>query len=107
MQPIISPWSFYLAAIANKVVLASSLIALGSVFVSIVCLAHEDEEGIEHKTTIKWFIAGIIAMIIAIIVPDGDTVYKMIAANMVTPDNIDMGKDYIIQCIKEAAAAMK
>ena len=42
-----------------------------------------------------------------IIIPDGNTVYKMIAASMVTPDNIDMGKDYIIQCIKEAADAMQ
>ena len=101
MQPIISPWLFYLAAIANKVVVASSFIALVSFFLSIVCFTHEDE-GVK-----KWFIVGIIATVIAIIIPDGNTVYKMIAASMVTPDNIDMGKDYIIQCIKEAADAMQ
>ena len=106
MQPIISPWLFYVAAIANKVVLASFLMAMTSFFISLICFLHEDE-GVERQTTIKWFKAGIIAIVIAIIIPDGDTVYKMIAASMVTPDNIDMGKDYIIQCIKEAADAMR
>ena len=102
MEPIISPWLFYVAAVANKIVLASFLLAIASFFISIVCLCNE-EEGLGRR----WFIAGIIAIVIAIIIPDGDTVYKMIAASMVTPDNIDVGKDYIIQCIKEAAAAMQ
>ena len=94
MKPIISPWMIYFASRAD---------ALGTLFLIVamvafaVCLIGFDDL---TKNGFKVFISiGIISMILTVLTPTTETVYTMMIANEITPDNIQAigktGKDVV------------
>lgn len=100
MKPIISPWLFYLMGISEEVGLVSLLIGivLGIVtliyFIIIAMCKHDNnlnkEQEKYHTRKIKKFtIAFIITIILEVALPSEETCYKMIAASLVTPNNIE------------------
>lgn len=120
MKPIISPIWFYLVNLADKVGnFAMALIIGGIILVGILALLliivetegdFEDEE--ERKRWYGYLKRSIITVIAAGVlycaVPSETTCYKMMAAQVVTPDNIStVGKtsediiNYIVESVKE------
>ena len=110
MKPIISPWLFYFIDKAGT--LAEPLIIIGIFFwvATIICYAlAADEEEWAMKTlkqTKSIRILLTIGLIIAILLPSKETSYKMLAASMVTPNNIaTVGEtaesivDYIVESV--------
>lgn len=96
MKPIISPWLIYFASRAD---------ALGTLFMIItfiafgICLIGFFDECLT-KNGFKLFISiGIISAILTILTPTTETVYTMMVANEITPDNIQTigktGKDLV------------
>ena len=96
MKPIISPWLIYFASRAD---------ALGTLFMIVtfiafgICLIGFFDECLT-KNGFKLFISiGIISAILTILTPTTETVYTMMVANEITPDNIQTigktGKDVV------------
>ena len=96
MKPIISPWMIYFASRAD---------ALGTLFMIVtfiafgICLIGFFDECLT-KNGFKLFISiGIISAILTILTPTTETVYTMMVANEITPDNIQTigktGKDVV------------
>lgn len=120
MKPIISPIWFYLVNLFNKAeTLTKALIAFGvilSIIFAIVVITVElNGEFASEEERKKWYgylkksiITAIIAGIMYCAIPSEATCYKMIAAQVVTPDNIStVGKtsediiNYIVESVKE------
>lgn len=120
MKPIISPIWFYFVSLADKIgSLAVTLIIGGIIFSAILAIfllvveAEGDFESEEERR--RWYgylKKGIITIIAAGVlycaVPSETTCYKMMAAQVVTPDNIaTVGKtgediiNYIVESVKE------
>ena len=85
MEPIISPWVFYLAGLSESLGVGAIISAIGVFIVTIMLV-------METRNEEKWaIISGLITaflVLIAIVLPSTETVYKMIAASYVTPDNV-------------------
>lgn len=120
MKPIISPIWFYLVNLFNKVeILTITLIVFGiiiTVIIGAILIAVEvDGEFVSEEERKKWYgylkksiITAIIAGIMYCVIPSETTCYKMMAAQVVTPDNIStIGKtsediiNYIVESVKE------
>ena len=110
MKPIINPWLFYLIDKAEDI--AFPLILIGIMFwIATIIMyfpASEDEEWAVHflKNTKLTRILLTIGLIIAMLLPSKETSYKMLAASMVTPNNITaVGEtaediiDYIVESV--------
>jgi hypothetical protein len=88
--PIISPWFFYFAGIADA--LGISLIIFGGIAILIstiiLCVSLDDNETSFVKKSIKGIIIGVVIIILGIFCPSEDTCYKMALAKFATPQNI-------------------
>lgn len=95
MEPVISPWFFYFADIADAVVIFSSLISLGLIATSAFMFLEEvsaEYDGFSkdlRKTNKQVFILGVIFALIALFTPNSSTIYKMELARQATPNNIE------------------
>lgn len=114
MDPIINPWLIYLAELSGWVKLASFM---GAGFVLVTALVQYIDYSEEYTAYRLFqmpkppgrpdkmnFIIGGILLILWLLVPSSDTVYKMIAAHYITPDavdNLDKVLQSLIQAIKE------
>lgn len=94
MKPIISPWIIYFASRADAL---GTLFLIVAIVAFAVCLIGFDDL---TKNGFKLFISiGIISAILTILTPSTETVYTMVVANEITPDNIQIigktGKDVV------------
>ena len=120
MKPIISPIWFYLVSLADKVGSFAMALIIGgiiltvifAIFLFIVEAEGDFESEEERKRWYGYLKKGIITVIAAGVlycaVPSETTCYKMMAAQVVTPDNIStVGKtsediiNYIVESVKE------
>ena len=95
--PIISPWFFYFAGIADT--LRISLILFGCIvalFSTIALCASLDDKEIDFiKKSIKGIIIGAIIFAFGIFCPSEDTCYKIALAKYATPQNIQAITEYV------------
>ena len=122
MEPIISPVWIYLihfSSTVNTVATVAlffamfSLIALTVIeFLSVFFGKNDDDpnDEIMWRRISKWMLNCIIAVIVCILilvlVPDEKTMYGMIAASIITPDNISCVEDHVVDLIREIANAV-
>lgn len=110
MEPIISPWIFYLIEVlgALKEVGWACCFISGVGFIVFFVMASEINVETIRKI-IRWPIIGIIVgVILTIFMPSEETMIKMLVASFVTPDNIELGVegvkaifDYIVETAAE------
>lgn len=87
-NPIVNPIWFYLAdAIPN---VRYVLIAV-SVALFIISVGQIDN----NKVFRKFIIGGFLSLIVGALIPSQETLYKMVAAKMITPNNIKIVNDYV------------
>ena len=114
---IISPWWFYLSDVVETIDFVSMLFAaFGVIGCLIACFwlaefaEYEDEETLQKNWGIfkKFAITTMVFLLTAIIVPARDTVYKMLAASLITHENVQIVGDsatdvvdYIVEKIDE------
>ena len=110
MKPIISPWLFYLIDKAEYI--SDPLLVIGIFswigFIALFVLrliGDEDSEKLFKQLKIPRILITI-GLIIAMLLPSKETSYKMLAASMVTPNNIAIvGEtaedviDYIVESV--------
>lgn len=114
MNPIISPAWFYLIHVFNMINVLSLFVLVISIVGLVVLVAGEfdfypDEE--ENRRIMKKYIktciiAMIICSIVLTLVPNAKTVYMMLAASVVTPDNIAGGEEHIVNLITNIVTAI-
>ena len=54
----------------------------------------------------RLLLVGVISLALSVIIPDENTIYKMIAASLVTPDNISIAENGTIDFIDKLAEAI-
>lgn len=96
MNPIINPLFFYFISVTDvlRLLLLIGGFGLAAIvlFVGFICCVDYDTEDI-IKFLKKPLIIGLIVGTIGIFVPSENTCYKMLAASLITPDNIEVVKD--------------
>lgn len=114
MEPVISPWVFYLIDIANGIRIIS-LIAYVCVFIPFVYglgtmvvnkeYGNDDKDYLRGKRTFKIsLVILIISLGISIFIPSSDTILKMVIAKNVTYDAVDAAKDVVVQVYNDILA---
>ena len=113
MDPIISPTWIYLAHVAGTIYGLSIFV----LFVSVVALlllgvefVADPDSAPEKELTIKGVKICIVAIIVCtlmlILTPDKKTMYAMIAASIITPDNISGVEEHVVDLIAKIADAV-
>ena len=107
MEPIISPAWFYFIHVLNTIYGLSIFILFISIFLIVVspliadCARgdYEEQRKIMYKIIKICAVVAVICIILLIFIPDKKTIYAMIAASVITPDNIPIEKDQIVDFI--------
>lgn len=95
--PIISPWFFYFAGIADGLGITLMVFGCIAILISIIvlCVSVDADETGFVKKSIKGIIIGIVIIILGIFCPSEDTCYKMVLAKFATPQNIQTITEYV------------
>ena len=106
---LINPWIFYLIGIADALIeffMIIGIFAIISGCVTALILAIDNGFSKYTKTSIKVAIFGIIFTFISLLIPTKEISYQMLAASLVTKDNIEYvteaGKDLVDYIIETA-----
>ena len=96
MNPIINPLFFYFISVTGVLRLLLLIGGFGAagviIFVGFICCVDYDAADM-FKFLKKPLIIGLIVGTIGVFVPSENTCYKMLAASLITPDNIEVVKD--------------
>ena len=95
--PIISPWFFYFARIADTLGIGLIIFGCIAILISILvlCSSLDDNETSFVKKSVKGIIIGVVIIILGIFCPSEDTCYKMALAKFATPQNIQAITGYV------------
>lgn len=118
MNSIINPWVFYWIGTVDNLknmllmVLIISLIA--TVLLALTTMCDADDHSFQDKkvirgvkNTVKAAVVSLVLSTLFCLIPDSDTCYKMLAANMFTQDNINSATDYVTDVIDYAVDKVK
>jgi hypothetical protein len=116
MNPIVNPIYFYLASVGDTVqilagiVMAVTTIIMIGLFVDVWADLSNGNNDNEHKAKVQALkMLGVILVVstaLKIFVPSSQTVYQIIAASVITPDNINMTQENIVDFINNIAKAL-
>lgn len=87
-NPIVNPIWFYLADTIPNV---RYVLIVVSVALFIISIGQIDN----NKVFRKFIIGGFLSLIVGVLIPSQETLYKMVAAKMITPNNIKIVTDYV------------
>lgn len=105
MEPIISTWLIYAVDILSKLQSISIIVTIASMVVFFGVLFEDDvDKSLRNKLLKCSSIAFIICGLLALLIPDKDT---MIALSYITPDNIQLVQENIVDFVKRIAQAVK
>ena len=109
MEPIISPWVIYLFSVLTKLNTVAFTIAIFSwatiFFIALNKIIYGDDMEIEFNYKYAIIVA-IIATIIVILIPDEKTMLAMLTLSFITPDNVVIAENHIIDLITKIMDAV-
>lgn len=108
MEPIISPWVIYLFSVLTKLNMVASAVAIFSCavmfFMTMLRFIYDDMKiKINYKNVT---IVTIIATILVIIIPNEKTMLAMLTLSFITPDNVVIAENHIIDLITKIMDAV-
>lgn len=109
MEPIIPPVWIYLIHLANTLhdisicIFAASLIVWALVYTGAIEFDSEDSEKARKRWLIIFAIVATVCILIVVLTPDKNTMYAMLAASFITPDNIAGGEEHLIDLVTKIA----
>ena len=120
MEPIISPWILYwvsvlsnvndLIGIINWLSIISIILAVAVHLVDYMNYMNGDESVI-MPNWIKYIKISLIVTCISgllyVFIPDKQTMISMIVVSYITPDNINVSTDYVVELVQRIAEAVK
>lgn len=93
--PIVSPVWFYLADAIPSLGVFLGLLGGGVCIVELTFLVTSETTKEDINRCKKCLIPGLIALLLSFMTPSKDTIYQMIAAKAITPNNIKIVSDYV------------
>lgn len=111
MEPIISPWMFYLIGVVDKLhtgllvfmaMCAGTFVFAGLTYMMDFCSTEKQKEQSVKTATIAGALF-LVAGIVKIFIPDETVLYKMLIANYVTPDNIGAAQNNVVNFVGQIA----
>ena len=103
MDPIISPCVIYLVSVLTKLNTAAFIVAMFSV----VIIFWVWILGAETKINIKNVVIVLItSIVLTIIIPDRQTMLSMLTLSFITPDNIAVTENHIIELVTKIMDAV-
>lgn len=93
--PIISPVWFYLADAVPSLGTFLELLGGGLCIVGLVFFTTSEDTKEDINRCKKYLISGLIVFFLSFMTPSKDTIYQMIAAKAITPNNIETITDYV------------
>ena len=109
MEPIISPCIIYLFSVLTKLNTVAFAVALFSwatiFFIALNKIIYGDDMEIEfnYKNSI---IVAIIATMLVILIPDEKTMLAMLTLSFITPDNVVIAENHIIDLVTKIMDAV-
>ena len=102
MEPIVSPWIIYLFSVLTKLNIVAFSIAVFSwvsiFFMAINKIIYGDD--MEIPFNYKYVIIVLItSTVLTIIIPDRQTMLSMLTLSFITPDNIVVTENHIIELV--------
>lgn len=103
MEPIISPWIIYALPLVDALIAVLSLVSMLAMATLIILYIDDDFREVMGTKTVKvvWLVF-IISTLLAIFIPNKETLTAMYIANQVTPDNLNKAQEIITTIIKQA-----
>ena len=109
MEPIISPWVIYLFSVLSKLNIVASAVAIFSgasiFFMAINKIIYGDDMEIPFNYKIIVIIS-VIATMLVILIPDEKTMLAMLTLSFITPDNIVVTENHIIELVTKIMDAV-
>ena len=109
MEPIISPWVIYLFSVLTKLNIVASAVAIFSgasiFFMAINKIIYGDDMEIPFNYKIV-IIISVIATMLTILIPDEKTMLSMLTLSFITPDNVVITENHIIDLITKIMDAV-
>ena len=109
MEPIISPWVIYLFSVLTKLNIVASAVAIFSgasiFFMAINKIIYGDDMEIPFNYKIV-IIISVIATMLTILIPDEKTMLSMLTLSFITPDNVVIAENHIIDLITKIMDAV-
>lgn len=93
--PIISPVWFYLADVIPSLGIFFGFLGGGLCIVGLVFLMTGETIKEDINRCKKCLIPGLIVFLLSFMMPSKDTIYRMVAAKAITPNNIKIVSDYV------------
>ena len=90
--PIINPIWFYLVDVIPRVGAFLGFFGFGLGVYGVIIFVQNDKCISVFK---KFLISGIVVFVVGVLFPSKDACYQMIAAKMITPNNIKIVSDYV------------
>ena len=108
MEPIVSPWIIYLFSVLTKLNIVASAVAIFSgtsmVFIAMLRFIYDDMEiKFNYKNAI---IVTTIATMLVILIPDEKTMLAMLTLSFITPDNVVIAENHIIDLVTKIMDAV-
>ena len=121
MKPIINPLWFYLIGISEGLTgagIAFGVLGIVATIIMLVCFACEQDMRSPNEKMVAFykrnakrcFVIGLIGIFVGTFIPSEKTCYQMMAASIVTPNNIETvidttkdGVEWLIDTITEAS----
>ena len=109
MEPIISPWVIYLFSVLTKLNTVAFIIAIFSCatifFIALNKIIDGDDMEIEfnYKNAI---IIAVIATMLVILIPGEKTMLAMLTLSFITPDNVVITENHVIDLITKIMEAV-
>lgn len=103
MEPIISPWVIYALPLVDALIAVLSLVSMFAMATLIILYIDDDFRKVMGTQVVKivWVVF-IISGLLAIFIPNKETLIAMYVANQVTPDNLNHAKEIITTILKQA-----
>ena len=94
-NPIINPIWFYLADAIPSLGLFLGVLGGELCIVGLTLLMTSEITKEDINRCKKCFISGLIVLLLSFMIPSKDTIYQMVAAKAITPNNIKIVSDYV------------
>lgn len=94
-SPIINPVWFYLANFIPSLGVFLGLLGGGLCIAGLTFFTTSESTKEDINRCKKCLIPGLIILLLSFMIPQKDVIYQMIAAKMITPNNIKIASDYI------------
>ena len=112
MTPIINPWFIYLLFVLGNLCAVLALLGGVGAFLMAIATFFGFIEDLFDDTSFKtWYKRGLVVLaivwILGVFIPSRETIIQMYVAKMITPDNVTMTKDAILQFTNEIVQAIQ